>query len=126
MMELVCIKKDFGLMLVINTVIDLTIPASNGINIEINKNYEFLPPPFGKYGQAQSNKQAVNEQGEKLYIDSQGNQTTASRDSSGKENKAKLAEGLDSLTGNLSVGFGYEKESQSSITKSGINTAILN
>ncbi|MFQ1049650.1 hypothetical protein ACIRXL_06115 [Avibacterium paragallinarum] len=81
--------------------------------------------PLGEYGQAQSNKQAVNEQGEKLYIDSQGNQTTASRDSSGKENKAKLAEGLDSLTGNLSVGFGYDKETQSSVTKSGINTVNI-
>ncbi len=28
--------------------------------------------PFGEHGQAQNNKQAVNEQGEKLYIDSQG------------------------------------------------------
>ena len=47
--------------------------------------------PLGKYGQAQSNKQAVNEQGEKLYINSQGNPTTASRDSAGNENKTKIS-----------------------------------
>ena len=81
--------------------------------------------PLGKYGQAQSNKQAVNEQGEKLYINSQGNPTTASRDSAGNANKPKLAEGLDSLTGDVSFGFGYDKESQASITKSGINTTTL-
>ena len=30
--------------------------------------------PLGKYGQAQSNKQAVNEQGEKLYITAKATQ----------------------------------------------------
>ena len=81
--------------------------------------------PLGKYGQAQSNKQAVNEQGEKLYINSQGNPTTASRDSAGNANKPKLAEGLDSLTGDVSFGFGYDKENQASVTKSGINTTTF-
>ncbi|MFT0806056.1 hemagglutinin repeat-containing protein [Avibacterium paragallinarum] len=99
-----------------------TSGSAFGVSGSVAMNFD---TPFGEHGQAQSNKQAVNEQGEKLYIDSQGNQTTASRDSSGKENKVKLAEGLDSLTGNLSVGFGYEKESQSSVTKSGINTTNL-
>ncbi|MCW9733586.1 hemagglutinin repeat-containing protein [Avibacterium sp. 20-15] len=93
-----------------------------GVSGSVAMNFD---TPLGEYGQAQSNKQAVNEQGEKLYIDSQGNQTTASRDSSGKENKVKLAEGLDSLTGNLSAGFGYDKETQSSVTKSGINTVNI-
>ncbi|MEH8180096.1 hypothetical protein, partial [Gallibacterium anatis] len=51
--------------------------------------------------------------------------TTASRDSAGNANKPKLAEGLDSLTGDVSFGFGYDKESQASITKSGINTTTL-
>ncbi|MEH8115918.1 filamentous hemagglutinin, partial [Gallibacterium anatis] len=81
--------------------------------------------PLGKYGQAQSNKQAVNEQGEKLYINSQGNPTTASRDSAGNANKPKLAEGLDSLTGDVSFGFGSDSSSQSNVTKSGINTANI-
>ncbi|TEW30345.1 hypothetical protein E3U35_04500 [Histophilus somni] len=81
--------------------------------------------PLGKYGQVQSNKQAVNDKGEKLYIDSQGKQTTTSRDSAGNANQAKLAKGLDSLTGTTSFGFGYDKESQSSVTKSGINTQNL-
>ncbi|AZI13983.1 hypothetical protein [Avibacterium paragallinarum] len=81
--------------------------------------------PLGEYGQAQSQKQAVNDKGEKLYIDSQGKQTTASRDSAGNTNQAKLAEGLDSLTGGMSFGFGSDKESQSSLTKSGINTTNL-
>ena len=93
-----------------------------GISGSVAMNFD---TPLGEYGQAQSNKQAVNEQGDKLYIDSQGNQTTASRDSSGKANQIKLAEGLDSLTGGMSLGFGYEKEKQSSVTKSGINTTNL-
>ena len=93
-----------------------------GVSGSVAMNFD---TPLGKYGQAQSNKQAVNEQGEKLYINSQGNPTTASRDSAGNANKPKLAEGLDSLTGDVSFGFGYDKESQASITKSGINTTTL-
>ncbi|KGQ28555.1 hemagglutinin repeat-containing protein, partial [Gallibacterium anatis] len=93
-----------------------------GVSGSVAMNFDTL---LGKYGQAQSNKQAVNEQGEKLYINSQGNPTTASRDSAGNANKPKLAEGLDSLTGDVSFGFGYDKESQASITKSGINTTTL-
>ncbi|MEH8067558.1 hypothetical protein, partial [Gallibacterium anatis] len=70
-----------------------------GVSGSVAMNFD---TPLGKYGQAQSNKQAVNEQGEKLYINSQGNSTTASRDSAGNANKPKLAEGLDSLTGDVS------------------------
>ncbi|WP_406812368.1 hemagglutinin repeat-containing protein [Histophilus somni] len=81
--------------------------------------------PLGKYGQAQSQKQAVNDKGEKLYIDSQGKQTTASRDSAGNANQAKLAKGLDSLTGTTSFGFGSDRDHQRSETKSGINTTNI-
>ncbi|MFU2127761.1 hemagglutinin repeat-containing protein, partial [Gallibacterium anatis] len=96
--------------------------SSFGLSGSVAMNFD---TPLGEYGQAQSQKQAVNDKGEKLYIDSQGKQTTASRDSSGNANQAKLAEGFDSLTGGMSFGFGYDKENQSSLTKSGINTSNL-
>ncbi|MFU2083338.1 hemagglutinin repeat-containing protein, partial [Gallibacterium anatis] len=96
--------------------------SSLGLSGSVAMNFD---TPLGEYGQAQSQKQAVNDKGEKLYIDSQGKQTTASRDSAGNTNQAKLAEGLDSLTGGMSFGFGSDKESQASLTKSGINTTNL-
>ena len=96
--------------------------SSFGLSGSVAMNFD---TPLGEYGQAQSQKQAVNDKGEKLYIDSQGKQTTASRDSSGNANQAKLAEGLDSLTGGMSFGFGSDKESQASLTKSDINTTNL-
>ncbi|MDD2173638.1 VENN motif pre-toxin domain-containing protein, partial [Glaesserella parasuis] len=75
-------------------------------------------------GIAQSNKQAVNEKGEKIYLDSQGNETTEAK-TSGQANQAKLATGLASLTGGVNIGYGSNGDSQHSRTKSGINTANI-
>lgn len=67
--------------------------------------------PFGDKGIAQSNKQAVNDKGEKLYQDANGNQTTEAK-SGDKANKPIPAHGWDSLTGSISMGFGSDKDSQ--------------
>ncbi|SUT87953.1 heme utilization or adhesion protein [[Actinobacillus] rossii] len=75
-------------------------------------------------GIAQSNKQAVNEKGEKIYLDSQGNETTEAK-TGGQANQAKLATGLASLTGGINIGYGSDGDSQRSRTKSGINTANI-
>ena len=75
-------------------------------------------------GIAQSNKQAVNEKGEKIYLDSQGNETTEAK-TGGQANQAKLATGLASLTGGVNIGYGSDGDSQRSRTKSGINTANI-
>ncbi len=83
--------------------------SSFGMSGGIAMNFE-TPLGDSKTGQAQSQKQAVNKKGEKVY-DKNGNPV--------------FAEGLDSLTGNMSVGVGSVKESQSSTTKSGINTQNL-
>ncbi|STO59563.1 adhesin [Canicola haemoglobinophilus] len=81
--------------------------------------------PLGDKGIAQSNKQAVNDKGEKLYTNSQGEQTTQAKGQDGKANKPILETGLDSLTGSVSAGFGSDKESQHSQTQSGIGTANI-
>ncbi|MFC0322199.1 hemagglutinin repeat-containing protein [Gallibacterium melopsittaci] len=73
-------------------------------------------------GQAQSHKQATNKQEQPLYIDSQGNETTASHTEQGQANQRKLATGLSSLTGSTSVGIGSDKSTQTAITKAGIGT----
>ncbi|MDY3124071.1 MAG: hemagglutinin repeat-containing protein [[Actinobacillus] rossii] len=75
-------------------------------------------------GIAQSNKQAVNDKGEKIYLDHNGKETLEAK-TNGKANKAKPESGLDSLTGNISFGFGSDKDSQHSQTKSGINTTNI-
>ncbi|WP_373781491.1 hemagglutinin repeat-containing protein, partial [Glaesserella sp.] len=66
-------------------------------------------------GIAQSNKQAVNEKGEKIYLDSQGNETTEAK-TGGQANQAKLATGLASLTGGVNIGYGSDGDSQRSRT----------
>ncbi|MDG6894663.1 hemagglutinin repeat-containing protein [Volucribacter amazonae] len=77
---------------------------------------------LGKHAQAQSDKQAVNDKGEALYTDAQGQQTTQAKGADGKANSRVLASGGDSLKTSMGVGFGYDSDSQSSITQSGINT----
>lgn len=76
---------------------------------------------LGDKGQVQSNKQATNDKGQKIYIDSNGNETT---DAGTKEspNTAKLATGIASLQTGSSLGYGSDSESTSSTTKAGINT----
>ncbi|WP_386689708.1 hemagglutinin repeat-containing protein [Lonepinella sp. MS14437] len=80
--------------------------------------------PLGDKGTPQSKKQAVNEKGEKLYQDANGNKTTEA-ETNGKKNEAVLAKGWDSLTGDMSFGVGMDKDNQSSVTKSGIGTSNI-
>ncbi|WP_239384669.1 VENN motif pre-toxin domain-containing protein [Mannheimia massilioguelmaensis] len=63
----------------------------------------------------------MNEKGEKLYINQNGEETTKA-ETDGNANKAKLASGWASLQTDLNVGFGSDEDSQSSQTISGINT----
>lgn len=72
--------------------------------------------PFGENGKAQSNKQATNEHGQPLYQGADGKPTTV------KNDKPLPAHGWDSLEETHSVGYGSDKGSQNSVTKSGINT----
>ena len=74
---------------------------------------------LGDKGQVQSNKQATNDKGQKIYIDSNGNETTdaGTKDS---PNTAKLATGIASLQTGSSLGYGSDSESTSSTTKAGI------
>ncbi len=93
-----------------------------GLNGSIAANFN---PSLGEeYGIPQSNKQAVNDNGDKIYLDAGGKETLEAM-SNGKANRAKAESGLDSLTGSLSFGFGSDKDSQHSQTKSGINTANI-
>ena len=51
--------------------------------------------------------------------------STKAKNAQGKDNAKQLATGWDSLETTHSVGFGYDKDSQSSTTKSGINTSNI-
>ena len=51
-----------------------------------------------------------------------GNTTVNSKGVDGKENTKKLAEGKESLQFSYGMGYGKDSDSQSSTTKSGINT----
>ena len=73
--------------------------------------------PFRENGKAQSGKQAKNEHGQPLYKGEDGKNTTV------KNNKPIPAHGWDSLEETHSVGYGSDKESQNSVTRSGISTA---
>ena len=73
--------------------------------------------PFGKEGQAQSSKQAVDDDGNPIYRNDRGELTTEAKNAQGKDNAKQLATGWDSLETTHSVGFGYDKDSQSSTTK---------
>lgn len=76
---------------------------------------------LGDKGQAQSNQQATNDKGQKIYLDSHGNETT---EAGTQENPhtAKLATGMASLQVGSNIGYGSDSERSSSITKAGINT----
>ena len=87
--------------------------SSFGVSGSVSANFE---TPFGKDGQAQSGVQAKNAEGQPLYRDANGKETIV------KTDNPILAAGWDSVETTHSVGFGYDKDSQSSTTKSGINT----
>nr|WP_256821895.1 VENN motif pre-toxin domain-containing protein [Rodentibacter trehalosifermentans] len=89
--------------------------SSFGVSGSVAANFE---TPF-KEGAPQSSKQAQNEHGQPLYSDNDGNVTTT------KTDNALPAQGWDSLEVGHSIGYGSDKESQRSITKSGINTKSL-
>ena len=93
--------------------------SSFGVSGSVAANFD---TPFGKEGQAQSSKQAVDEDGNPIYRNDRGELTTETKNAQGKDNAKQLATGWDSLETTHSVGFGYDKDSQSSTTKSGINT----
>ena len=93
--------------------------SSFGVSGSVAANFD---TPFGKEGQAQSGKQAVDEDGNPIYRNDRGELTTEAKNAQGKDNAKQLATGWDSLETTHSVGFGYDKDSQSSTTKSGINT----
>jgi len=85
----------------------------------VSANFE---TPFGENGAAQSTKQATDKDGNLLYTDKNGNKTVNSKGVDGKENTKKLAEGKESLQFSYGMGYGKDSDSQSSTTKSGINT----
>ena len=93
--------------------------SSFGVSGSVAANFD---TPFGKEGQAQSGKQAVDDDGNLIYRNDRGELTTEAKNAQGKDNAKQLATGWDSLETTHSVGFGYDKDSQSSTTKSGINT----
>ena len=94
---------------------------SFGVSGSVAANFE---TPFGENGEAQSKKQMVNDDGEKMYENAKGELTTDAQ-TNGKNNKIKFEKGWDSLDGNLSAGYGSDKSSQSSVTKSGISTTNI-
>ena len=73
---------------------------------------------LGDNATKQSNVQKVNENGEPIY------QAEGIENTNGVGEKV-LAEGWDSMAGNVSYGVGYDSEHSNSITKSGINTANI-
>ena len=93
--------------------------SSFGVSGSVSANFEI---PFGKNGAAQSTKQATDKDGNLLYTDKNGNTTVNSKGVDGQENTKKLAEGKESLQFSYGMGYGKDSDSQSSTTKSGINT----
>ena len=96
--------------------------SSFGVSGSVAANFD---TPFGKEGQAQSGKQAVDDDGNLIYRNDRGELTTEAKNAQGNDNAKQLATGWDSLDGNMSAGYGTDKSSQSSVTKSGINTAHI-
>ena len=96
--------------------------SSFGVSGSVAANFD---TPFGKEGQAQSGKQAVDDDGNLIYRNDRGELTTEAKNAQGNDNAKQLATGWDSLDGNMSAGYGTDKSSQSSVTKSGINTANI-
>ena len=93
--------------------------SSFGVSGSVSANFE---TPFGENGAAQSTKQATDKDGNLLYTDKNGNTTVNSKGVDGQENAKKLAEGKESLQFSYGMGYGKDSDSQSSTTKSGINT----
>ena len=93
--------------------------SSFGVSGSVSANFE---TPFGENGAAQSTKQATDKDGNLLYTDKNGNTTVNSKGVNGQENTKKLAEGKESLQFSYGMGYGKDSDSQSSTTKSGINT----
>ena len=93
--------------------------SSFGVSGSVAANFD---TPFGKEGQAQSGKQATDSKGNPVYLDKNGKETVSATDTEGNANRAKSATGLASLQSTLGLGYGSDKEDQSSTTKSGINT----
>ena len=93
--------------------------SSFGVSGSVSANFE---TPFGENGEAQSTKQATDKDGNLLYTDKNGNITVNSKGVDGQENTKKLAEGKESLQFSYGMGYGKDSDSQSSTTKSGINT----
>ena len=89
--------------------------SSVGVSASVAANFD---TPLGDKGIAQSNKQAVNENGDPMY------QAEGGYNTHGYGEKV-LAHGKESLVGDLSIGVGSDKDSQHSQTISGINTKNL-
>ena len=96
--------------------------SSFGVSGSVAANFD---TPFGKEGQAQSSKQAVDDDGNLIYRNDRGELTTEAKNAQGKDNAKKLATGWDSLETSTGLGVGRDKESQSSVTKSSINTSNI-
>ena len=96
--------------------------SSFGVSGSVAANFD---TPFGKEGQAQSSKQAVDDDGNPIYRNDRGELTTEAKNAQGKDNAKQLATGWDSLETSTGLGIGRDKESQSSVTKSGINTSNI-
>ena len=96
--------------------------SSFGVSGSVSANFE---TPFGENGAPQSGKQAVDDDGNLIYRNDRGELTREAKSAQGKDNAKQLATGWDSLDGNMSAGYGSDKSSQSSVTKSGINTANI-
>ena len=96
--------------------------SSFGVSGSVSANFE---TPFGENGAAQSTKQATDKDGNLIYRNDRGELTTEAKNAQGKDNAKKLATGWDSLETSTGLGVGRDKESQSSVTKSGINTSNI-
>ena len=96
--------------------------SSFGVSGSVAANFD---TPFGKEGQAQSGKQAVDDDGNLIYRNDRGELTTEAKNAQGNDNAKQLATGWDSLETSTGLGIGRDKESQSSVTKSGINTSNI-
>ena len=95
---------------------------SFGVSGSVSANFE---TPFGENGAAQSTKQATDKDGNLIYRNDRGELTTEAKNAQGKDNAKQLATGWDSLETSIGLGVGRDKESQSSVTKSGINTSNI-
>lgn len=96
--------------------------SSFGVSGSVSANFE---TPFGENGVPQSGKQAVDDDGNLIYRNDRGELTTEAKNAQGKDNAKKLATGWDSLETSTGLGVGRDKESQSSVTKSSINTSNI-